>query len=163
MHALRGRLLALVIEAAHGAWLGLVILGVGGRAAMRVVAIERGERTGFTLDGSLSVVAMGVAAGAAGAVLHALARLAARAVMRAFRIGTHRGIERALRVALFGGLLVLATARGLHGAPPPTHLFWWLVAAYGVALDVVLAGAVEKRGDADRADPAWGDAADRPR
>lgn len=61
------RTLATVI---YGAALGTLILGVGGRLAMRVIAMATSGTTGFSFGGTLTVVFLGAASGAmAGAVL----------------------------------------------------------------------------------------------
>jgi hypothetical protein len=129
MRSFREALGALLRDAALGAWLGLWLLGVGGRIAMRVVAVALGQAPVLGA-GTLTVVAAGVLAGAAGALLYAVSRAVAARVGRAW--------VRPLRLALFAALLALVTARGLQGSPGPTWLFWVLVGAYGVALDVAL-------------------------
>ncbi|HEY7411593.1 MAG TPA: hypothetical protein VII13_12655 [Vicinamibacteria bacterium] len=52
-----------------GALAGALVLGLGGRAVMRAIALRAGAATGFSLGGTLDVVAFGlltgVAAGAA--------------------------------------------------------------------------------------------------
>jgi len=55
---------------------GLLILGVGGRIAMRVVAYTASDPLRFTLGGTLQVVALGAAwGGLTGPILLLLARL----------------------------------------------------------------------------------------
>ena len=135
---------ALLWEIALGAWLGLWILGAGGRVAMRLVAHALDQSPAWTVGGTLAVVAMGAVAGAAGAAFYAVSRAAARLVGQGAR-------ARTLQLALFGTLLVLVTLRGLSGSPGPTASFWLLVAAYGVALDRVMVRRARRETDAPTA------------
>jgi hypothetical protein len=48
---------------------GVVVLGIGGRALMRIIALAGGTSTGFSLGGSLEVVAAGALYGAVGGAL----------------------------------------------------------------------------------------------
>ena len=144
MRAMREMMAARLREVALGAGLGLLFLGVGGRVAMRMVAVALGQPPALALGGTLTVVAAGVAAGIAGALLHAISRAAATRLVGA---GARRDGDRAhgatwvrvVRLTLFAVLLALVTARGLRGSPGPTWSFWLLVAAYGAALEVGLA------------------------
>lgn len=115
---------ALLHELLLGTWLGLLVLGVGGRAAMRTIALATDAPRALTVGGTVTVLAAGAAAGAAGAVLHALSRaVAARGA----------GGRSVVRVVLFAALLALVTARGLHGSPStPALAFWPLVLLYGI-------------------------------
>jgi hypothetical protein len=58
---------------AAGAVTGCVILGVGGRIAMRFFALHTGARPGFSLGGTITVIFMGVVSGVAGAAIRAAA------------------------------------------------------------------------------------------
>ena len=135
MAAARHETRALLREALIGAGLGLLILGAGGRAVMRAIALFAGAPAAISVGGTLTVLAAGAAAGAAGVLLHALSRMVATRVVRG------RGRMRdALHLALFASLLVGVTARGLHGSPPRQAMgFWPLVLVYGVLLVRVLA------------------------
>ncbi|GLC24659.1 hypothetical protein [Roseisolibacter agri] len=115
---------ALLHEVLLGTWIGLLVLGVGGRAVMRAIALATDAPRALTLGGTVTVLAAGAAAGAAGAVLHAVSRaVAARGA----------GGRTVVRLVLFAALLALVTARGLHGSPAaPARAFWPLVALYGV-------------------------------
>lgn len=94
-----------------GALLGTVFLGIGGRVAMRGVAMAQGAATGFSLGGSLTVVFLGAAAGlAAGLIYVASLKLVRNRVWWArslFRLAvlaiTLRGLRPldALKLALF--------------------------------------------------------------
>jgi hypothetical protein len=133
----------LLREVSLGAGLGLVLLGIGGRVAMRVVALSQDQPPVLSGGGTLTVVAAGAAAGAVGALLHALVRLGTR---------SWRGPGLSLlRLTLFVVLLALVTARGLHGSPGPTWLFWLLVAAYAAALQAASRGAHTPPGQRHRA------------
>jgi hypothetical protein len=131
---------ALLRDAALGALLGLLFLGIGGRIAMRAVAITLGQPPVLDSGGTMTVIAAGTAAGAAGALLYAISRSASGLLVRWQLVRSAQGgaWARALRLTLFAALLALVTARGLRGSPGPTWLFWLLVAAYGTALEVAL-------------------------
>ena len=58
-----------------GAALGAIFLGVGGRAGMRVIALAQGAPGSFTVEGSLTVVALGALSGAIVALIFLLARV----------------------------------------------------------------------------------------
>jgi hypothetical protein len=49
--------------------LGALVLGLGGRVLMRIIAVASGRDGGFSLQGSLGVLAAGVLYGALGGVL----------------------------------------------------------------------------------------------
>ena len=106
-----------------GTVVGLLILGVGGRIAMRVIAHATNATPGFSLGGTMTVVLMGAASGAAGGVIYAvLARFVS---------------DRALiRGAVFGVILTLLTLRGTSPSTPLTlSLFLPLAWMYGAVLD----------------------------
>ena len=112
-----------------GTWLGLLVLGIGGRLVMRWIAVATGVPGSFSVGGTVTVLASGTAAGVAGALMYALSGAIAKRVPRN---------ERVVRLAIFGLLLALVTARGLQGtASGPSVAFWPLVALYG-ALFVAL-------------------------
>jgi len=114
-------------EVLLGAWLGFLVLGVGGRAVMHGIALATDVPTVITIGGTVTVVASGVAAGIAGALLHSLSRVLAWRFVSG---------NAAVRIALFGALLALVTARGLHGSPSgPATAFWPLVIIYGALQD----------------------------
>jgi hypothetical protein len=108
-----------------GAAVGFVVLGIGGRLAMRAIAVANHVPAGFTFDGTTTVVLLGVVSGIAGALLYAL---------------LHRYIQRRrlVRSALFTLALVLLTLRGLRPIQP-LALEWFmpLAVAYGAIVDVV--------------------------
>ena len=57
-----------------GAGLGALVLGVGGRVAMRVIAEATTGTSGFSLGGTVTVVFLGAVSGAVGGLLLLLAR-----------------------------------------------------------------------------------------
>jgi hypothetical protein len=73
MH-LPARLIPWVRGAALGILLGTVVLGIGGRASMRGIAISQGTPAGFSPGGSGTVVFLGAASGLAAGLLYAAAR-----------------------------------------------------------------------------------------
>ena len=114
-----------------GAACGAIVLGLGGRLAMRVIALQSGSPGILTPSGTTTVVLAGVASGLGGALLHLVASAIAR------RIAPGRPW---VRRALFGILLVLVTLRGLHPVQPlPLALFGPLVILYAVVIEVAAA------------------------
>ena len=59
-----------------GAGLGLLVLGLGARAGMRVVALAADQPTAFTVAGSVAVALLGAVTGAVVAALFLLVRTA---------------------------------------------------------------------------------------
>jgi hypothetical protein len=57
-----------------GMLLGTIVLGIGGRISMRLVAEATSGSSGFTLGGSLTVVFLGLASGALGGAFLLIAR-----------------------------------------------------------------------------------------
>jgi hypothetical protein len=90
-----------------GAALGLVLLGIGGRAGMRVIAVATGQTPSLSFEGSLTVTALGAVSGAAVAVIFLLAR-------------TLFPQRRVLRVASFWLLVAAIVFRGLDPVTPLT-------------------------------------------
>jgi hypothetical protein len=111
-------------SALAGAAIGFVILGIGGRIIMRVIAHWEGRVPAFTPSGTFTVVMMGALAGLAAGVVHG--------VLRRFVTRT------AIRVALF---VVFCVAFTWHGAnallPRPRLLFVALTLAYAVVLELI--------------------------
>jgi hypothetical protein len=114
-------------EVLIGVGLGALVLGVGGRVVMRVIAVVTDRPLLLSVGGTITIIAAGAAAGAAGGVLHAISRVVTA------RGGSGSTV---LRVGLFALLLGLVTWRGLHGTPAAQAVaFWPLVAIYGVLLE----------------------------
>jgi hypothetical protein len=105
-----------------GTILGTLILGVGGRLAMRLIAVLDGTAVGFSVGGSMTVVFMGAVSGAAGGlILWAARRLLPRAPLA-------RGV-------VFWGALTFLTLRGLHPVTVQRLLvFGPLIVMYGACL-----------------------------
>ncbi len=83
-----------------GAGVGAVVLGVGGRLAMRGIAVLSGAPPSFTVGGSLRVVLMGALSGLGGAwILKVLRFFLARRWL--------------IQTLLFYAIIVLITLRGL--------------------------------------------------
>ena len=64
-----------LVGLAAGASLGLVILGIGGRYGMRLIAVAAGQPPAFTIEGSIAVSLLGALAGAVAAAVFLLARV----------------------------------------------------------------------------------------
>ena len=120
----RGTILTLL----WGVLLGCLVLGVGGRVAMRIIAEETTGTSGFSLGGTATVVFLGLASGLLGAVILVVARhflwrrrpLTTVIFWLALAFLTWRGLRPVdpLRlmtflpvVAIFGGLLQVSTFR----------------------------------------------------
>ena len=108
-----------------GAAVGFVVLGIGGRLAMRAIAISNGVPADFSVGGTATVVVLGLASGIGGGLLYAL---------------LHRYVPRPrlARSALFTLALILLTLRGLRPIQPRA-LEWFMPLAlgYGAIVDVI--------------------------
>lgn len=116
------RVRAALLTLLAGGGLGALILGVGSRVAMRVIAQETTGVTGFSLGGSLTVVFLGAVSGAVAALI----LLGARALLRRRPPAT---------TLVFWLLLLAITLRGLRPLDElRVVLFLPLVAVFGVLL-----------------------------
>ena len=108
-----------------GATVGFVVLGIGGRIAMRAIAMANRLPAGFSVDGTATVVFLGLVSGVGGGLLYAL---------------LHRYVHRPrlARSALFALAIVLLTLRGLRPIQP-LALEWFMPLAlgYGAVVDVI--------------------------
>ena len=108
-----------------GAALGLVVLGVGSRVGMRVVALNEGQSPGFTFEGTMTVVFLGACAGAAAGAIFALARAVSP---------TRQWVQS----LIFWGATLALMLRGLNPVTPfKAALFLPLMAVHGVLLHVL--------------------------
>jgi hypothetical protein len=128
--------MALKSDLIRGTLVGLVILGVGGRLLMRVVAHMEGRVPAFTPEGTIAVVFYGTVAGAfAGVIYHLLGRFVKNPWVR---------------TAAFFAICGLVSWRGVSGLlPVPQAMFMSLALAYLVIVDVLgrLATRVNPRQD----------------
>lgn len=105
-----------------GLGLGLTILGIGGRIAMRGVAVWSGQPGGFSLGGTLTVVGLGAFSGGVGG----LAFVGLRRLLPARRV---------LRAVLFWSFCFILALRALHPLDAMRAvLFFPLVVLYAGAL-----------------------------
>src|SRR5687768_7189080 len=96
--------------------LGLVILGIGGRALMRVVAHIQGQPPAFTIEGSIAVIFYGTVAGAfSGIVYYLLARFVTK---------------QWVRTAAFMVICGLISWRGVSGLLPLPQLMFMSLALF---------------------------------
>jgi hypothetical protein len=111
-------------SALTGAAIGLVVLGIGGRFIMRVIAHWEGRVPVLTPSGTFTVVMMGALAGLAGGVVHGLLR---------------RFIPRMpIRVVLFVVICVAFTYHAVNALlPRPRLTFVALTLAYVAVLELV--------------------------
>lgn len=116
-----------------GAGVGLIVLGVGGRIAMRAIAVANRASPSFSIGGTATVVFLGVVSGVGGGLLYAL---------------LHRFVQRPrlVRTALFTIALVLLTLRGLRPIQPfALEWFMPLALGYGAIVDVAFTRWARRR------------------
>src|SRR5215210_8057706 len=118
----------------RGTLLGLVILGIGGRLLMRVVAHMEGRVPAFTPEGSVAVVFYGTVAGVfSGLIYHLLRRF------------VHRPW---VRTVAFIAICELISWRGVSGLlPVPKAMFMTLALAFLVIVDFLGRRAGETHAD----------------
>lgn len=127
---------------------GLAFLGIGGRIAMRGLAVAVDRPTNFGIAASVGIVLIGSILGLLGGVLFALvgSRLPRPAAAKGLIFGTlffalliplqPAAVQE--EIAAFQGHLLLATI-----------CFWLIFAAYGVTMSVVVTrGNARQTGDA---------------
>jgi len=108
----------------RGALLGLVILGIGGRLLMRVIAHMEGRVPAFTLQGSTTVVFAGTVGGLLSGLIYHLLRRFVR--------------QPWVRTAAFIAICELVSWRGVHGLLPlPQVMFMTLALVYLVIVDAL--------------------------
>lgn len=109
----------------RGALVGLVVLGIGGRLLMRVIAhMEHRPLLVFTLQGTLTVVFAGTVAGLFAGLIYYLVR---RFLHQPW-----------LRTAVFIVICELVTWRGVHGLlPVPQLMFMTLALIYLCIIDTM--------------------------
>jgi hypothetical protein len=104
----------------------MIILGIGGRLAMRVIALQERTAAAFTVQGTITVVLLGIVSGITGGVVQIL--------LLRFLPHAHW-----VRRALFATFLLLITLRGLRPANTLSlSLFLPLVLVYGVLVAALL-------------------------
>lgn len=113
-----------------GGGTGLIVLGIGGRLAMRALALQERPAAAFTLGGTITVILLGAVSGIAGGLGHVVL----------FRFLPH---FHWLRRALFGALLLLIALRGLSGQA--TTLALMLFVPLVVVYALIVAGLLERR------------------
>ena len=108
----------------RGTLLGLIILGIGGRLLMRIIAHMEGRIPVFTPQGSVTVVLAGTVAGAfAGLIYHLLRRFVRKPWVR---------------TAAFIAICELISWRGVSGLLPlPQAMFMTLALVYLVVIDLL--------------------------
>jgi hypothetical protein len=111
-------------SAIAGAVTGLIVLGIGGRTIMRVIAHWEGRVPVLTPSGTFTVVTMGVLAGLAGGVVHGLLR---------------RFVPRTpIRILVFSVVCVAFTYHAVNALlPRPRLMFVALTLVYIAALELV--------------------------
>jgi hypothetical protein len=108
----------------RGTILGLIVLGIGGRLLMRVIAHMEGRIPVFSALGSVTVVFAGTVAGALAGLIYYLLR---RFVHQPW-----------LRTASFVAICEVIAWRGVHGLlPRPQLMFMTLALVYLVIIDAM--------------------------
>lgn len=108
-----------------GAAIGTLVLGIGGRLAMRGIAHVAGQPPSFSFGGTVTVVLLGLVSGLVGALVF----VALWFLLPRWRL---------LRATLFWAFLALMTLRGLLPLDAPRLvLFGPLVVIYGLGLEVL--------------------------
>lgn len=114
-------LVAVLLGVASGA----LILGVGGRIAMRGIAVMSGGMPAFSWGGTMTVVLLGALSGLAGA----LVLMGVRALLPR---------RAALRGIIYWAFLIFVALRGLNPVDPQRLLlFMPLILLYGFTLQVL--------------------------
>ena len=112
-------------DVAVGAGVGALVLGIGGRSAMRGIAILSGAPPSFSFGGSLRVVLLGALAGLVGGLI----LLGLRALL------PKRWL---IQTLLFYVIILLITLRGLRPIDAQRlMLFLPLVLAYGFLVRIL--------------------------
>jgi hypothetical protein len=127
----------------RGTLLGLLILGIGGRLLMRVVAHMEGRVPLFTPEGSVAVVFYGTVAGAfSGLVYHVLGRFVRKPW---------------IRTMLFIAICELIAWRGVSGLlPVQKAMFMALALVFLVGVDILGRRSGQARVSAeDQVEPAF--------
>jgi hypothetical protein len=107
-----------------GLVIGTIVLGVGGRLAMRGIALVQGIAPGFSVGGTMTVILLGAVCGVIGSLIFA----GTRALVPGSRF---------VRGTLFWAILVLITLRGLSPLDVPKLAFFLpLILGYGTLLTV---------------------------
>jgi hypothetical protein len=108
----------------RGTLLGLIVLGIGGRLLMRVIAHMEGRIPAFTPEGSMTVVFAGTVAGAFAGLIYNLLR---RFVRKPW-----------VRTVAFVAICELVSWRGVHGLLPlPQAMFMTLALVYLAIMDIL--------------------------
>ena len=108
----------------RGTLIGLVVLGIGGRLLMRIIAHMEGRAPVFTTRGSLTVVFAGTVAGALVGLIYYLVR--------------HFLRQPWLRTISFVVICEVITWRAVHTLlPRPQLMFMALALVYLVIIDVM--------------------------
>ena len=108
----------------RGSLLGLVVLGIGGRLLMRVIAHMEGRTPVFTPEGTITVMFAGTVAGAGSGLIYYLLRRFVRPPW--------------MRTVSFIVICELITWRGVHGLlPVPQLMFMALSLVFLVMIDAM--------------------------
>jgi hypothetical protein len=104
--------------------LGFLILGIGSRLLMRVVALMQGTPGGWTFEGTLTVVFLGTVSGLGAGIIYYL---------------LDRFVDRPwVRTAVFIAICGLISWRGVHGVPPVQQaMFMALAVVYLILVDIL--------------------------
>lgn len=112
-----------LVAALLGLVIGTIVLGIGGRLAMRGIALVQGIAPGFSIGGTMTVIFLGAVCGLVGGLIFAGTRALAPG-------------SRIVRGTLFWAILVLITLRGLAPLDVPKLAFFLpLLLGFGTLLN----------------------------
>lgn len=130
------QLRSLLRPALVGTAAGILVLGVGGRVAMRVIALGGGAEPVFSIGGSVEVLAAGAWRGAVGGLLYWLVASLIRWTV------PWRGLVTGALLFLVATLTLRPSLReqvaALDAAPLALGLFGSVFLLYGLAVDLVI-------------------------
>ena len=104
--------------------LGFLMLGIGSRLLMRVVALMQGTPPGWTFGGTMTVIFLGTVSGFVAGIIYYLLQ---------------RFVDKGwVRTAAFIVICGLISWRGVHGVPPVQQaMFMALAIAYLMVVDIL--------------------------
>ena len=115
-----------------GTLVGFVVLGIGGRLMMRIIAHWEGRVPAFTPSGTFTIVMMGVTAGLAAGTVHGILQ---RSIPRAW-----------IQIAVFLVFCILFTLYGVKELlPRPKMLFVAITLVYVILVEIITRQRARKK------------------
>lgn len=123
---------SLLPSAVVGALVGFVVLGIGGRLMMRIIAHWEGRIPVFTPSGTFEIVMMGVIAGLAAGIVHGILQ---RLIPRAW-----------IEIVAFLVFCILFTLYGVKDIlPRPKILFVAITLVYVILVEIITRQRARKK------------------